>query len=64
VGAPRALPQPGQARVGGSGQRQNAVVNGGWHVLRFSWHDLTQRPDAVLADIGAALATADHRFAT
>jgi len=36
-------------------QRQNAVVNGGWHVLRFSWHDLTQRPDAVLADIGAAL---------
>lgn len=38
------------------GRRQNAVVNGGWHVLRFSWHDLTDRPAAVLAEIRTALA--------
>ena len=37
------------------GQRQNAVVNGGWHVLRFSWHDLTHRPEAVLTEIRDAL---------
>ncbi|HEU0128314.1 MAG TPA: DUF559 domain-containing protein [Pseudonocardiaceae bacterium] len=37
-------------------QRQNAVVNGHWRVLRFTWHDLTARQDAVLADIRTALA--------
>ena len=41
-------------------QRQNAIVNGHWRVLRFTWHDLTARPEAVLADIRTALAT--HQF--
>ena len=35
--------------------RQNALVNDGWLVLRFTWHDLTARPDQVLADIRRAL---------
>ncbi|MGH3979345.1 MAG: DUF559 domain-containing protein [Pseudonocardiaceae bacterium] len=39
-------------------QRQNAVVNGGWTVLRFSWHDLTARPDAVIAEIHTELSRA------
>lgn len=37
-------------------QRQNALVNAGWRVLRFTWHDLTARPEAVIAEIRAALA--------
>lgn len=36
-------------------QRQNALVLAGWTVLRFTWHDLTQRPDEVIAEIRAAL---------
>ncbi len=36
-------------------QRQNAVVLAGWTVLRFTWHDLTQRPDEVIAEIRIAL---------
>ena len=36
-------------------QRQNTLVLGGWTVLRFTWHDLTQRPDGVIADIRAAV---------
>lgn len=36
-------------------QRQNAVVLAGWTVLRFTWHDLTQRPDEVVAEIRAAI---------
>ncbi|MGH3933347.1 MAG: DUF559 domain-containing protein [Pseudonocardiaceae bacterium] len=36
-------------------QRQNAIVNGHWRVLRFTWHDLTGRPQAVLDDIRTAL---------
>jgi very-short-patch-repair endonuclease len=38
-------------------QRQNAVVNGQWHVLRFTWHDLTGRPAAVITEIRDALAS-------
>jgi len=37
-------------------QRQNAMVNGRWHVLRLSWHDLTGRPIAVIGEIRRALA--------
>ncbi len=37
-------------------QRQNALVNAGWRVLRFTWHDFTARPEAVIAEIRAALA--------
>ncbi len=36
-------------------RRQNAVVLAGWTVLRFTWHDLTSRPDAVIAEIRRAL---------
>lgn len=36
-------------------RRQNALVNAGWRVLRFTWHDLTGRPDRVIAEIRAAL---------
>lgn len=36
-------------------RRQNALVNGGWHVLRFTWHDLVARPDVVLVAIRRAL---------
>jgi very-short-patch-repair endonuclease len=37
-------------------QRQNALVLAGWTILRFTWHDLTRRPEAVVAEIRAALA--------
>jgi len=36
-------------------QRQNAIVLAGWTLLRFTWHDLTRRPDSVVAEIRAAL---------
>jgi very-short-patch-repair endonuclease len=36
----------------------NALVKAGWTVLRFTWHDLTNRPDYVLAQIQAALRAA------
>ena len=32
-------------------RRQNSIVRAGWTVLRFTWEDLTQRPDHVLAEI-------------
>jgi hypothetical protein len=35
--------------------RQNALVLAGWTVLRFTWHDLMSRPQAVVAEIRAAL---------
>ncbi|TWF74345.1 very-short-patch-repair endonuclease [Pseudonocardia hierapolitana] len=36
----------------------NALVGAGWTLLRFTWHDLTNRPDYVIAQIRAALFTA------
>ena len=36
-------------------QRQNAVVNLGWTVLRFTWHDLVGSPERVVDEIRAAL---------
>ena len=39
-------------------RRQNALVNAGYTVLRFTWWDLTQRPDAVIAEIRRALSRA------
>ncbi len=36
-------------------QRQNAVALAGWTVLRFTWHDLTQRPNTVVHEIRAAV---------
>lgn len=37
-------------------QRQNALVNAGYVVLRFTWRDLKSRPDEVAAEIRTALA--------
>lgn len=34
--------------------KQNALVKEGWRVLRFTWADLTERPDQVIADIREA----------
>jgi very-short-patch-repair endonuclease len=36
----------------------NALVRDRWDLLRFTWHDLTHRPDYVLGEIRAALAAA------
>lgn len=36
--------------------RQNRLVAAGWTVLRFTWADLAERPDQVLAVVRAALA--------
>ncbi|MDP9397970.1 MAG: DUF559 domain-containing protein [Actinomycetota bacterium] len=36
--------------------KQNRLVAAGWVVLRFTWQDLTQRPDEVIARIAAAVA--------
>ncbi len=36
-------------------RRQNAFVNAGYRVLRVTWPDLMQRPDAIVAEIRAAL---------
>jgi very-short-patch-repair endonuclease len=38
-------------------RRQNALVLAGWTVLRFTWHDLMSRPQAVVAEIQTALRT-------
>jgi len=36
--------------------RQNALVLAGWTVLRFTWADVVERPDEVVAVIGRAMA--------
>lgn len=38
-------------------KRQNALALLGWQILRFTWLDLTQYPDRVIAEIKRALAT-------
>jgi len=42
-------------------RRQNALILAGWTVLRFTWDDLVHRPDAVLAQICAALTAPARR---
>jgi very-short-patch-repair endonuclease len=37
----------------------NALVRAGWKLLRFTWHDLTNRPQCVVAEIRAALLVAE-----
>lgn len=44
-----------QDRFVGDRRRQNALVLAGWTILRFTWHDLTQCPDRVVAEIRAAM---------
>jgi very-short-patch-repair endonuclease len=39
-------------------RRQNALVLARWTVLRFTWDDLTRRPDTAISQIQAALAAA------
>jgi very-short-patch-repair endonuclease len=39
-------------------RKGNALVRAGWVVLRFTWHDLTGSPHAVIAQIAAALVQA------
>lgn len=39
-------------------RKQNALVGAGWMPLRFTWHDLANRPDQVLASIIAAASAA------
>jgi very-short-patch-repair endonuclease len=36
-------------------QKGNALVRAGWRLLRFTWHDLVNRPRYVIAEIRAAL---------
>ena len=36
-------------------KRQNAISLSGWQVLRFTWLDLTEYPQRVIAEIGAAI---------
>ncbi|MGH3932244.1 MAG: DUF559 domain-containing protein [Pseudonocardiaceae bacterium] len=38
-------------------QRQNAIVNLGWTMLRFTWHDLDGRPEKVIDEIRTALSS-------
>lgn len=35
--------------------RQNALVHDGWRVLRYTWHDLTVRPDEVVDEVRRAV---------
>ncbi|GEL18556.1 DUF559 domain-containing protein [Pseudonocardia asaccharolytica] len=39
------------ARAGWDKRRQNALVRHGWTVLRYTWHDLVERPRTVIAEI-------------
>ncbi len=43
-------------RFVGDRRRQNGLVNLGWTVLRFPWHDLAARPEDVVAEVRATLA--------
>ena len=36
--------------------RQNRLVAAGWTVLRFTWNDLRDRPNGVIAEIRAVIA--------
>ena len=36
-------------------ERQNHISLNGWQVLRFTWLDLTEHPQRVIAEIGAVL---------
>ena len=42
-------------RFVGDRRRQNGLVAAGWRVLRFTWRDLTERPDRVVAVVRQVL---------
>lgn len=42
-------------RLTADNQRQNRLLEAGIHLLRFTGPDLASRPDAVIAEVGAAL---------
>ncbi len=42
-------------RVTADNQRQNRILEAGFHLLRYTAPDLTTRPDAVVAEVRAAL---------
>lgn len=42
-------------RFNSDAHRQNILVNAGWHVLRFTWHQLTLTPEIVVTQIAQAL---------
>lgn len=42
-------------RFNNDAKRQNILANAGWHVLRFTWHQLRLDPDGVRTQILAAL---------
>ncbi|MFC5993936.1 DUF559 domain-containing protein [Pseudonocardia hispaniensis] len=46
------------ARAGRDKRRQNALVRQGWTVLRYTWHDLVERPRTVIAEIRHEVETA------
>jgi very-short-patch-repair endonuclease len=37
-------------------RRMNALARNGWRILRYTWHDLANRPRAVLAEIAHEVA--------
>ncbi len=41
--------------------RQNRLMNAGWTVLRYTWEDVTQRPEHVVNQILAACSRAESR---
>jgi very-short-patch-repair endonuclease len=46
----------GRVRQLSDRSRQNVIVGAGWRVLRFTWDDVTRRPEAVVASIRRTLA--------
>jgi hypothetical protein len=42
--------------------RQNALAEVGWLLLRFSWHDITRRPDYVVSKIRSTIAERESLF--
>lgn len=40
--------------------RQNRLVNAGWTVLRFTWHQIVRQPEVVIATIRSALTRNPH----
>jgi very-short-patch-repair endonuclease len=43
------------ARTQADKRRQHALVRAGWTILRYTWHDLVERPKVVLAEIAHAI---------